>query len=32
MAAVYDGIEVALRQELARTTLEDVLRDVLKAA
>jgi Rrf2 family protein len=32
MAAVYDGIEAALRRELARTTLEDVLQDVLKAA
>jgi DNA-binding IscR family transcriptional regulator len=32
MAAVYDGIEATLRRELARTTLEDVLRDVLSAA
>jgi Rrf2 family protein len=32
MATVYDGIEAALRTELAQTTLEDVLRDVLKAA
>lgn len=32
MAAVYDGVEVALRGELAKTTLEDVLRDVLQAA
>jgi len=32
MAAVYDGIEASLRKELARTTLEDVLQDVLKAA
>ncbi|HEX6451852.1 MAG TPA: Rrf2 family transcriptional regulator [Trebonia sp.] len=32
MNAVYDGIEAALREELAKTTLEDVLRDVLKAA
>lgn len=32
MAAVYDEIEVALRKELARTTLEDVLQDVLRAA
>ncbi|KOV59641.1 Rrf2 family transcriptional regulator [Streptomyces sp. MMG1121] len=31
LAAVYDGIEAALRVELARTTLEDVLHDVLKA-
>ncbi|GAA2364238.1 Rrf2 family transcriptional regulator [Saccharopolyspora halophila] len=28
MAAVYDGVETALRSELAKTTLEDVLRDV----
>ncbi|GAA1293745.1 Rrf2 family transcriptional regulator [Saccharothrix xinjiangensis] len=32
MAAVYDGAEAVLRGELAKTTLEDVLRDVLKAA
>ncbi|GAA1703324.1 Rrf2 family transcriptional regulator [Fodinicola feengrottensis] len=32
MAAVYDGIEATLRAELARTTLEDVLRDILKGA
>ncbi|MFD8217442.1 Rrf2 family transcriptional regulator [Streptomyces sp. NPDC059697] len=32
MTAVYDGIEAALRRELAGTTLEDVLQDVLKAA
>ncbi|MEU6491796.1 Rrf2 family transcriptional regulator [Streptomyces sp. NPDC049097] len=32
MTTVYDGIEAALREELAKTTLEDVLRDVLKAA
>lgn len=32
MAAVYDEVEAVLRGELARTTLEDVLRDVLKAA
>lgn len=32
MAAVYDDVETALRRELAGTTLEDVLRDVLKAA
>lgn len=32
MATVYDAIEAALRRELAQTTLEDILRDVLKAA
>ncbi|MDA2806770.1 Rrf2 family transcriptional regulator [Nocardiopsis suaedae] len=32
LSAVYDGVEAALRRELAGTTLEDVLRDVLKAA
>ncbi|MFF2727427.1 Rrf2 family transcriptional regulator [Streptomyces sp. NPDC058008] len=32
MSAVYDDVEAALRGELARTSLEDVLRDVLKAA
>ena len=32
LTTVYDGIEATLRTELARTTLEDVLRDVLKAA
>lgn len=32
LTAVYDDVEAALRKELARTTLEDVLRDVLKAA
>ncbi|MFB8004992.1 Rrf2 family transcriptional regulator [Nocardia sp. NPDC056000] len=32
MTTVYDGIEATLRTELARTTLEDVLRDVLKTA
>ncbi|WP_435108380.1 Rrf2 family transcriptional regulator [Nocardiopsis synnemataformans] len=32
MTAVYDDVETALRRELARTTLEDVLRDVLKTA
>ena len=32
MTAVYDGIEVALRRELARTTLEDVLRHILSPA
>ncbi|MGW3687115.1 Rrf2 family transcriptional regulator [Streptomyces sp. NPDC005125] len=31
MADVYDGVEAALRKELAKTTLEDVLHDVLKA-
>ncbi|MFE9812845.1 Rrf2 family transcriptional regulator [Streptomyces sp. NPDC005227] len=29
MTAVYDDVEAALRRELAKTTLEDVLRDVL---
>ncbi|MFS8204120.1 Rrf2 family transcriptional regulator [Streptomyces sp. CWNU-52B] len=28
MAAVYDGIEDTLRKELAKTTLEDILRGV----
>jgi Rrf2 family protein len=32
MTAVYDGVEAALRRELTKTTLEDVLQDVLKAA
>lgn len=32
LTTVYDEIEEVLRKELARTTLEDVLRDVLKAA
>jgi DNA-binding IscR family transcriptional regulator len=32
MTGVYDGVEAVLRKELARTTLEDVLRDVLQAA
>ena len=32
MNAAYDRIEAALREELAKTTLEDVLRDVLKTA
>lgn len=32
MSTVYNGLETTLRAELARTTLEDVLRDVLKAA
>ncbi|MFJ4900697.1 Rrf2 family transcriptional regulator [Streptomyces sp. NPDC088727] len=31
MTAVYGRVESALREELARTTLEDVLRDVLTA-
>ncbi|MGW6059039.1 Rrf2 family transcriptional regulator [Streptomyces sp. NPDC055189] len=30
MAAVYGGIETALREELAKTTLEHVLEDVLR--
>ncbi|MFJ8768738.1 Rrf2 family transcriptional regulator [Streptomyces clavifer] len=32
LAAVYDDVEVTLRRELAKTTLENVLRDVLKSA
>ncbi|MFI6495010.1 Rrf2 family transcriptional regulator [Streptomyces sp. NPDC050564] len=32
LAAVYGEVEATLRKELARTALEDVLRDVLKAA
>ena len=32
LTAVYDDVEAALRKVLAETTLEDVLRDVLKAA
>ncbi|WP_017537737.1 Rrf2 family transcriptional regulator [Nocardiopsis halophila] len=32
LSAVYDGVEAALRRELAQTTLEDVLQDILKAA
>ena len=32
LTAVYDGIEATIRNELARTTLEDVLQSVLKAA
>ncbi len=32
MTAVYDEVEAALRRELVKTTLEDVLRDLLKAA
>ncbi|MGN5377016.1 Rrf2 family transcriptional regulator [Streptomyces lasalocidi] len=31
LGVVYDGVETALRAELARTTLEDVLHDVLRA-
>ncbi|WP_424638466.1 Rrf2 family transcriptional regulator [Embleya sp. AB8] len=31
MTAVYAGIEAALRKELARTSLEDLLHDVLTA-
>ncbi|MFJ6573425.1 Rrf2 family transcriptional regulator [Streptomyces sp. NPDC091292] len=31
LGAAYDGVETALREELSRTTLEDVLCDVLKA-
>ncbi|EFG05062.1 Rrf2 family transcriptional regulator [Streptomyces clavuligerus] len=30
LGAAYDGVEAALRAELARTTLEDVLRDLLR--
>ncbi|NJP65465.1 Rrf2 family transcriptional regulator [Streptomyces spiramenti] len=29
--AVYDDVEAAMQRELARTTLEDVLRDILRA-
>ena len=32
LTTVYDEIEAALRTQLAMTTLEDVLQDVLKAA
>lgn len=32
LASVYGEIETALREELARTTLEDILRDTLEAA
>lgn len=32
LTSVYDEVEATLRAELAKTTLEDVLRDVLKAA
>jgi hypothetical protein len=31
MRGVYEGIEETLRHELARVTLENVLRDVLAA-
>jgi hypothetical protein len=31
MQGIYEGIEETLRRELARVTLEDVLRDVLAA-
>ncbi|MEH1167392.1 Rrf2 family transcriptional regulator [Micromonospora sp. CPCC 205539] len=31
MQGIYDGIEESLRRELARVTLQDVLRDVLAA-
>ncbi|MFJ9620874.1 Rrf2 family transcriptional regulator [Streptomyces sp. NPDC101181] len=31
LTSVYDGLEAVLRRELARTTLEDVLQDVLRA-
>ncbi|OIJ85815.1 transcriptional regulator [Streptomyces sp. MUSC 14] len=31
LGVVYDGVETALRAEPARTTLEDVLHDVLRA-
>lgn len=30
LTSVYEGIEEVLRRELAKTTLEDILRDVLK--
>lgn len=32
LASVYGEIEATLREELARTTLEDILREVLEAA
>lgn len=32
MTAIYSEIEATLRKELARTTLEDVLRDILQSA
>jgi DNA-binding IscR family transcriptional regulator len=31
MRGVYDGIERVIREELAKTTLADILRDVLAA-
>lgn len=31
MRGIYEGVEDALRRELARVTMEDVLRDVLAA-
>ncbi|MEU2071588.1 transcriptional regulator, partial [Streptomyces anulatus] len=31
MRSIYEGIEGTLRRELARVTLENVLRDVLAA-
>ncbi|GGK91461.1 Rrf2 family transcriptional regulator [Sphaerisporangium melleum] len=31
MQSIYEGIEETLRRELARVTLEDVLRDILAA-
>ncbi|GHH12384.1 Rrf2 family transcriptional regulator [Streptomyces rubradiris] len=32
MRSIYEGIEETLRRELARVTLEDVIRDVLAAS
>ncbi|MBC7271158.1 MAG: Rrf2 family transcriptional regulator [Streptomyces sp.] len=32
MTAVYDDVEATLRRQLAKTTLEDVLRDILRTA
>ena len=32
LTTVYEGVEATLRKELAATTLEDLLQDVLKAA
>ncbi|WP_344582685.1 Rrf2 family transcriptional regulator [Streptomyces lunalinharesii] len=32
LGVAYDGVETALRAELARTTLEDVLRELLQQA
>ncbi|MFE9723913.1 Rrf2 family transcriptional regulator [Streptomyces sp. NPDC005794] len=32
MAAAYGGVEAALREELAKTTLEQILQDVLRAS